>query len=95
MKNLNGAPKIAAALCARHIGGAVNFVAVADALLTPPEVVAAAMAADNVVIALYFAYLFSLCPSEPQSESSNSNDPTPANGNTTLPELSESSSSSD
>ena len=58
MKNLIGAEKIAAALCARHIGGAVNFVAVADALQTPPGLVFAALAADNVAVALYFAYLF-------------------------------------
>jgi uncharacterized membrane protein len=55
---LKGAETIAGALCARHIGGAVNFVAVSDALCAPPEVVAAALAADNVVVALYFALLF-------------------------------------
>lgn len=53
-----GGPKIAAALCARHIGGALNFVAVADILTVAPELVAAAMAADNVVVAAYFALLF-------------------------------------
>ena len=53
-----GGPKIVAALCARHIGGAVNFVAVADILSVAPELVAAAMAADNVVVAAYFALLF-------------------------------------
>ena len=40
------------------IGGAVNFVAVSDILQTSPELVAAALAADNVVVALYFAFLF-------------------------------------
>lgn len=58
LNNMVGGEKIAAALCARHIGGAVNFVAVSDILRVPPEMIAAAMAADNVVVALYFAYLF-------------------------------------
>jgi Protein of unknown function (DUF819) len=44
----------------------VNFVAVSDILQTPPALVAAALAADNVVIAVYFAFLFSLC--RPSSE---------------------------
>lgn len=52
--------KIAAALCARHIGGAVNFVAVADATAAGPDSVAAALAADNVVVALYFVLLLFL-----------------------------------
>jgi len=58
MKSVVGAPKIAAALCARHIGGAVNFVAVADILRVPAELVAAAIAADNLIIAFYFSFLF-------------------------------------
>lgn len=52
--------KVASALAARHIGGAINFVAVADTLQVPGTVVSAAIAADNVVVALYFAFLFSL-----------------------------------
>ena len=67
MKNVIGAEKIAAALCARHIGGAVNFVAVSDFFQTPPDAVAAALAADNVVVALYFAFLFAI--SVPSKES--------------------------
>ena len=58
MRSISGSHKIAAALCARHIGGAVNFVAVSDILKTRPEAVAAALAADNVVVAVYFAFLF-------------------------------------
>lgn len=67
MKNVIGAEKIAAALCARHIGGAVNFIAVADFFKTPADAVAAALAADNVVVALYFAFLFAI--SVPSKES--------------------------
>lgn len=37
------AHKVAAALCARHIGGAINFVAVAETLRIAPSVVSAAM----------------------------------------------------
>ncbi|KAJ8613787.1 hypothetical protein CTAYLR_008854 [Chrysophaeum taylorii] len=49
---------IAAALAARHVGGAVNYVAVADAGAAPASIVAAGIAADNAVVAPYFALLF-------------------------------------
>jgi len=52
--------RVACALAARHIGGAINFVAVAETLNIGGDVVAAAIAADNVVVALYFAFLFSI-----------------------------------
>ncbi|KAL7510088.1 hypothetical protein ACHAXN_009913 [Cyclotella atomus] len=52
--------KVASALAARHIGGAINFVAVADTLNIDGGVVGAAIAADNVIVALYFAFLFYL-----------------------------------
>lgn len=52
--------KVACALAARHIGGAINFVAVAETLNIPGSAVSAAIAADNVVVALYFALLFAL-----------------------------------
>ncbi|KAG5177678.1 hypothetical protein JKP88DRAFT_270683 [Tribonema minus] len=50
--------KIAAALASRHIGGAVNYVAVAETLSMSAEAVVAGLAADNLVVALYFAFLF-------------------------------------
>jgi len=50
--------RVACALAARHIGGAINFVAVADTLNIGGTAVSAAIAADNVVVALYFAFLF-------------------------------------
>lgn len=55
--------KVACALNSRHIGGAINFVAVADTLNIKGSVVSAAIAADNVVVALYFALLFYLAKS--------------------------------
>jgi len=58
--------KVACALAARHIGGAINFVAVAETLKVGGSAVSAAIAADNVVVALYFAFLFSIAqPGEP------------------------------
>ena len=42
------AHKVAAALCARHIGGAINFVAVAETLRIAPSVVSAAMYVERV-----------------------------------------------
>ena len=56
--------KVACALAARHIGGAINFVAVAETLRIPGTVVSAAIAADNVVVALYFAFLFALAKAD-------------------------------
>jgi uncharacterized membrane protein len=44
---LSDAPKVAAALCARHIGGAINFVAVAETLRLSPSVVSAAMYVES------------------------------------------------
>ncbi|TVU12975.1 hypothetical protein EJB05_46642, partial [Eragrostis curvula] len=62
--------KIAAALMGSYIGGAVNFVAVSEALQLSPSVVAAGVAADNLISALYFMALFSLAsniPAEPKT----------------------------
>jgi len=52
--------RVACALAARHIGGAINFVAVAETLKIPASAVSAAIAADNVVVAIYFAFLFGI-----------------------------------
>ena len=52
--------RVACALAARHIGGAINFVAVAETLKISGSAVSASIAADNVVVALYFAYLFAM-----------------------------------
>ena len=52
--------KVACALAARHIGGALNFVAVAETFQMSANVVSAAIAADNIVVALYFAFLFAI-----------------------------------
>ncbi|XP_078178172.1 uncharacterized protein LOC144572456 [Carex rostrata] len=64
--------KIAAALMARHIGGAVNYVAVSEALGTSPSVLAAGLAADNVICAVYFTTLFALASSIPAEASTSS-----------------------
>eukprot|EP00850_Spirogloea_muscicola_P012015 SM000076S21836 [mRNA] locus=s76:482172:483992:- [translate_table: standard] len=64
----NDSWKMAAALMSRHIGGAVNYVAVCEALQASPSVVAAGLAADNLICALYFTTLFALAsgiPPEP------------------------------
>ena len=52
--------QVAAALCARHIGGAVNYVGVAETLEMGRAAQAAGLAADNLLCALYFATLFHL-----------------------------------
>lgn len=65
--------KIAAALMGRHIGGAVNYVAISEALGVSPSVLAAGLAADNVICAVYFTTLFALAsriPAEPSPSTS-------------------------
>jgi len=60
--------KIASALMARHIGGAVNFVAVANALGIDHTIMGAALCADNVMNAAYFAVLFRIAKGVMPSE---------------------------
>ncbi|CAN1751541.1 Uncharacterized membrane protein YjcL [Linum perenne] len=64
--------KIASALMGSYIGGAVNYVAVSEALGTSPSVVAAGIAADNVLSALYFMVLFALAARIPRETSASS-----------------------
>ncbi|XP_024541609.1 uncharacterized protein LOC9657017 isoform X2 [Selaginella moellendorffii] len=64
--------KIAAALMSRHIGGAVNYVAVSEALGASPSVVASGLAADNLICAVYFTTLFALASSIPAEEKTES-----------------------
>ena len=46
--------QVASALCARYIGGSVNFAAVSQSLgLAPGPLLAASMAADNIAMAAY------------------------------------------
>ena len=52
--------KIAAALCARHIGGAINYVAVTVGLDAGQAAVSAGLAADNLICAMYFSSLYYL-----------------------------------
>jgi uncharacterized membrane protein len=52
------------------VGGAINFVAVAETLKIPASAVSAAIAADNVVVALYFGFLFGISEAGPGDASS-------------------------
>ena len=52
--------QVAAALAARHIGGAVNYVGVAETLGISGSAQAAGLAADNLLCAAYFATIFHL-----------------------------------
>ncbi|KAF8683540.1 hypothetical protein HU200_044454 [Digitaria exilis] len=66
--------KIAAALMSRHIGGAVNYVAVSEALEVSPSVLAAGLAADNIICALYFTTLFAIAAKIPAEEAGDDGD---------------------
>ncbi|KAJ4956755.1 hypothetical protein NE237_013538 [Protea cynaroides] len=74
MRSLGGDSwKIAAALMGRHIGGAVNYVAISDALGVSPSVLAAGLAADNVICAVYFTSLFALASNIPPEAATSTN----------------------
>jgi len=60
MRTISKSADVAAALCSRHIGGAVNFIAISEITKIPAEIITAAIAADNVVVAIYFAFLFTV-----------------------------------
>jgi len=53
--------KLAGVFCASYIGGSINYVATAQTLaLHSPDLLAAGVAADNLVMTLYFLVLFAL-----------------------------------
>lgn len=52
--------KVAASLTARHIGGSVNFFAVSEVLGLSPDARMAALAADDVIVSIYFIAIYSL-----------------------------------
>ncbi|CAA7411109.1 unnamed protein product [Spirodela intermedia] len=52
--------KIAAALMSSYIGGSVNYVAVSKALGVSSSVMAAGVATDNIMCAIYFSVIFAL-----------------------------------
>ncbi|KAL1824085.1 hypothetical protein ACET3Z_010863 [Daucus carota] len=82
--------KIAAALMGRHIGGAVNYVAIAEALGVSRSVLAAGLAADNVICAVYFTTLFALAaniPPEAVSATSDVENDNESKTNSQLPVL--------
>ncbi|KAH7853460.1 hypothetical protein Vadar_002735 [Vaccinium darrowii] len=68
--------KIAAALMGSYIGGAVNYIAISEALGVSPSVMAAGVAADNVICAMYFVVLFALASKIPSEASAAPNDAT-------------------
>ncbi|KAL4278318.1 hypothetical protein GQ457_03G013760 [Hibiscus cannabinus] len=72
--------KIAAALMGRHIGGAVNYVAISNALDVSPSVLAAGLAADNVICAVYFTTLFALASRVPPETSTSPQDASTGEG---------------
>lgn len=52
---------------------AVNYVAISDALGVPPSILAAGLAADNVICAVYFSTLFLLASKVPPESSASVN----------------------
>ncbi|KAG2435054.1 hypothetical protein HYH02_012051 [Chlamydomonas schloesseri] len=52
--------KVASALTARHIGGAVNYMAVSEALSISPSTFGAGLAADDLILTLYFVTIYYL-----------------------------------
>ncbi|XP_022157792.1 uncharacterized protein LOC111024399 isoform X3 [Momordica charantia] len=82
--------KIAAALMGSYIGGSVNYVAISEALGVSPSVLAAGVAADNVICAIYFVALFALASSispEPATSTDDVSINTDSDHGTKLPVL--------
>jgi len=52
--------KVAGALTARHIGGSVNYVAVSEALALGSSARMAGLAADDVIVSIYFIIIYAL-----------------------------------
>ncbi|XP_057525738.1 uncharacterized protein LOC130805115 isoform X1 [Amaranthus tricolor] len=52
--------KIATALMGSYIGGSVNYITISEALGVSPSNVAAGVAADNVICAIYFMVIFAI-----------------------------------
>lgn len=80
--------RVAAALAARHIGGAVNYVGVCEALSVPASAAAAALAADNLVCVAYFAAVFRLARGvepEPGDDDEESRSPSPSSADAEKP----------
>lgn len=70
LKNLgNDGWKVAASLCGRHIGGSVNYVAISEQLQLSPAARMAGLAADDLIVSIYFVVLYALArkqlPEEP------------------------------
>ncbi|KAF6253824.1 hypothetical protein COO60DRAFT_1273492 [Scenedesmus sp. NREL 46B-D3] len=72
--------KIAAALTARHIGGAVNYMAVAEALSISPSTFGAGLAADDLILTLYFITIYSLAKRIPPEAAPAQQQAQPADG---------------
>lgn len=60
---------------ARHIGGAVNYVGVAETLSITPSAQAAGLAADSLICAFYFAGIFKLASSIGPDAAPSASDP--------------------
>ncbi|GAB4821763.1 hypothetical protein N2152v2_008809 [Parachlorella kessleri] len=67
--------KVAAALTARHIGGSVNYVAVSEALSLSPAARMAGLAADDLIVSLYFITLYAGVRGIPPDGGSHAADP--------------------
>lgn len=57
--------KVASALTARHIGGAVNYMAVSETLSISPSTFGAGLAADDLILTLYFVAIYTLAKAVP------------------------------
>ncbi|TYH98674.1 hypothetical protein ES332_A11G014300v1 [Gossypium tomentosum] len=75
--------KIASALMGSYIGGSVNYIAISEALGVSSSVLAAGVAADNVICAIYFMVLFALA-AKVAPESSTSTDDVETNSDSKM-----------
>ncbi len=67
--------KVASALAARHIGGAVNYVGVCETLDVSASAQMAGLAADNLICAVYFTSVFALARGIPGDQGNSNEQP--------------------
>jgi uncharacterized membrane protein len=60
--------KIADALCAKNIGGGINYIAVCQCLQASPQAIAAGLCVDNIAALIYFPVTSALASGRPDVE---------------------------
>jgi uncharacterized membrane protein len=69
---------------ARHVGGAVNYMAVSEVLDMERSVFSAGLAADDLILTLYFTAIYTLAKNIPREEGAEVSSSTAGTGTTAV-----------